>query len=320
MQLTYTPDSEMMNKVIAIAEKKGEIKAYFLNELNPNSRESLKEKSIYATLALEDRTLEEETVRAILDGRPILTSHNRTRQIKNTRKIYDQLNTYNPYSQDSFRKANLDLIAGLHESTGYRTGIQFNLQWTGFAKQTTDADEMVKGMKELFNYLQHSEDPMLIKSCLCHYAIQYHCPFEYENEIMSRLWQRLLLFKDQPLFEIIPWEKEVLSRWKEYYFSFPRQDWDPDPTSFINLMLEIIHNALVSILISCRRSVKPYDRIQYFYIKNQNRFSRKDYMLVHKNISAATASRDLDLGVELGFFSVHGQRAKTTYSCRKLLE
>jgi Fic family protein len=179
---------------------------------------------------------------------------------------------------------------------------------------------MNRGMKELFHYLRHGKDPLLIKSCLCHYAIQFYQPFEEDNEKMSRLWQTLLLMKEHPAFEFLPWEKEVLTRRKEYNSRLPGREQVRDVTEFVRYMLEIIDEALTALLASCRRSIRPIDRIRYFYTLHYQEFTRKDYMLVHKNISWATASRDLEKGVDLGFFEKFGQINQTRYKCQALFE
>ena len=174
---------------------------------------------------------------------------------------------------------------------------------------------MIEGMNELFHYLRHGKDPLLIKCCLCHYAIQFYQPFERENEKMSRLWQTLLLMKDHTSFEFLPWEKEILPEKKRYYSRLPGPGLNSDTSEFVKHMLGIIHTALSNMLESCRKSIRPIDRIRYFYNLGSSNFTRKDYMLVHKNISTATATRDLYLGVELGFFTRHGSENQSTYTC-----
>jgi Fic family protein len=55
------------------------------------------------------------------------------------------------------------------------------------------------------------------------------------------------------------------------------------------------------------------DRLSYFLEITDAAFSRKDYMRVFKEISTATASRDLKQGVELGLFEKEGDKTKTIY-------
>jgi predicted HTH transcriptional regulator len=51
------------------------------------------------------------------------------------------------------------------------------------------------------------------------------------------------------------------------------------------------------------RILKDTDRLNYFYRWAKEEYTRKDYMNVFKDISSATASRDLKKGVELDLFS-----------------
>ena len=55
------------------------------------------------------------------------------------------------------------------------------------------------------------------------------------------------------------------------------------------------------------------DRLEYYVSLNHIEFNRKDYMDIFKDISSATASRDLRKGVELGLFEKRGEKNKTTY-------
>ena len=55
------------------------------------------------------------------------------------------------------------------------------------------------------------------------------------------------------------------------------------------------------------------DRLTYFSEVCEPEFSRKDYMSIFKEISSATASRDLKQGVELGLFEKEGDKTKTIY-------
>jgi len=55
------------------------------------------------------------------------------------------------------------------------------------------------------------------------------------------------------------------------------------------------------------------DRLAYFSQLNQTEFSRKDYMNIFKEISSATASRDLKKGVEIRLFKKHGDKTNTIY-------
>jgi len=55
------------------------------------------------------------------------------------------------------------------------------------------------------------------------------------------------------------------------------------------------------------------ERLDYFREIGSQIFTRKDYMLVFQHISTATASRDLKIGVDNGFFTKDGDKTKTMY-------
>ncbi len=320
MRLTYTLGSEIIHLLTEIAEKKGEVKAYFLNRLEPRSREANKQDSVFATLHLQDHELTREQTKEILHFQSVRASRRRIREVKNTMRVYENLAAYQPFSQVSFKTAYQELQEEPGTTAAYRKDYTYVHHYKGYFGQSVPVKEMKTGMKEMFHYLRYGKDPLLVKSCLCHYAIQFYQPFDADNEKMSRLWQTLLLMKEHPSFEFLPWEMELLKHEKEYYTSLPGPDKKLDATEFVLYQLEIINQALTALLESCRRSVRPMDRIQYFYTLHQQSFTRKDYMLIHKNISTTTASRDLDLGVERGFFEKRGNNNQTKYRCRSLSE
>ena len=320
MRLTCKLGEEIICLLTEIAEKKGEAKAFILNQLEPRSREENRIDSVHATIYLQHRTLTRERTADIIGILSIKDPGNRIKEIKNTMAIYETLSTYNPLSQVSLKRAYLELLAKRNNKGSYRKEDVPVFYGTGQLGMSPPVKEMVKGMKELFHYLRHGKDPLLIKGCLCHYSIQLYQPFEMENEKMSRLWHTLLLMKEHPLFEFIPWEKEILTNRKVYYSSLPGPELNTDTSEFVKYMLGIINMALSDLLDSCRKSVKPMDRVRYFYTLGHSNFTRKDYMRIHRNISTATASRDLDLGVESGFFVKHGTYNQSSYKCHLMFE
>lgn len=318
MKLTYTLDPEIISILTAVAEKKGEVKAYFLNELKPQSRRKNKIDSVFATLCLDNSGLTREATKDILDSRSLNAPQHRILEVKQTMQVYEKLSDYNPISQDSFRRAHQDMLIEPDAEVAYRQDNILFYYNNGHLGLSVPVNKMKQGMNELFHYLRYGKDPLLIKSCLSHYSILYYQPFQEDNEKMSRLWQSLLLMKEHPSFEFLPWEKEILNQKKQFNATLPDKERDGNATEFVRFMLKIIDKALTTLLESCRRLVRPLDRIRYFYTLQHASFTRKDYMLVHKNISQATATRDLDLGVELGFFERHGSNNQTKYTCHPL--
>jgi Fic family protein len=78
-------------------------------------------------------------------------------------------------------------------------------------------------------------------------------------------------------------------------------------------MLGVINRSLEELLNFTNRTLTEKDRLEYFLSLNKREFTRKDYMKVFKDISGATASRDLKKGVEQNLFEKIGDKNKTRY-------
>ncbi|WP_396183199.1 hypothetical protein [Flavobacterium sp.] len=78
-------------------------------------------------------------------------------------------------------------------------------------------------------------------------------------------------------------------------------------------MLGVIEKSLESLLSYNNRILKDIDRLEYFLKLGTKEFTRKDYMNVFKDLSSATASRDLKKGMELHLFERIGVLNKTKY-------
>jgi Fic family protein len=78
-------------------------------------------------------------------------------------------------------------------------------------------------------------------------------------------------------------------------------------------MLSVIDKSLESLLNYNNRILKDLDRLEYFIKLGVKEFTRKDYMNIFKDLSSATASRDLKKGIELNMFESVGNLNKTKY-------
>jgi len=97
------------------------------------------------------------------------------------------------------------------------------------------------------------------------------------------------------------------------YKSLALSDHAGKSTHFIEYMLDIINKSLEELLHFNNRILKDVDRLGHFIKTGMKEFTRKDYMDVFKDISSATASRDLKKGVELKMLKKTGNKNKTMY-------
>jgi Fic family protein len=82
-------------------------------------------------------------------------------------------------------------------------------------------------------------------------------------------------------------------------------------------MLSILDEALDKLLDYNNRALKYVERLDYFISQCEGEFSRKDYMNLFKELSPATASRDLKKGVDNGLLKKKGNKTKTIYTIIK---
>ena len=172
-------------------------------------------------------------------------------------------------------------------------------------------------MKDLFSFLQEQDEIALIKSCVFHYEMEFIHPFMDGNGRMGRLWQTVILMKEYPVFEFLPFETLISKNSNDYYKALAKSDSEGKSTQFIEYMLNIIDESLNSLLNYNNRILKDTDRIDYFIHLGTREFSRKDYMNLFTEISSATASRDLKKGIDLGHWKKEGNKKTTVYQIIK---
>jgi Fic family protein len=116
-----------------------------------------------------------------------------------------------------------------------------------------------------------------------------------------------------PIFEFLPFETLISKKQEEYYKALAESDRAGKSTKFIEYMLGVIDDSISELLDFNNRTLNEKDRLEYYISLDKTEFTRKDYMDVFKDISSATASRDLKKGVELNLFQKIGEKNKTVY-------
>jgi Fic family protein len=131
---------------------------------------------------------------------------------------------------------------------------------------------------------------------------------------MGRLWQTLILMQQYPVFEYLPVETLIKENQAAYYNALGKSDKTGSSTPFIEFMLAIILQTLEQLLQPQNRTITATERIELFKDKIKGaEFSRKDYLQNFKEISQATASRDLKKAVEENILLKFGENRMTKY-------
>jgi Fic family protein len=314
MQPPYEITSNILRLITSISEKIGEVNANLLNKPSPKLRKQNRIKSIHSSLKIEGNTLTVEQITALLENKRVIGPKKDMIEVLNAIKIYENLENYNPNKEKSFLKAHQHLMESLIENAGkYRNQSVGIVKGSKVEHLAPPFGNVPYLMKDLFEYLQKSDEIELIKSCVFHYEMEFIHPFLDGNGRMGRLWQTLILMEKYPVFEFIPFETLISNDQEKYFKALAESDKSGKSTKFIEYMLNVIDNSISELLDFNNRTLHQKERLDYYVSLNKTEFTRKDYMDIFKDISSATASRDLKKGAELNLFNKVGEKNKTIY-------
>jgi Fic family protein len=102
------------------------------------------------------------------------------------------------------------------------------------------ADKVPALMNNLYDYLNHYDENILIKSCVFHYEFEFIHPFSDGNGRMGRLFQTCLLAIEEELFYYLPVESIIKKKQQAYYDAISRSNQEGASTIFIEFMLDAI--------------------------------------------------------------------------------
>ena len=314
MKPPYEITSSILKLVTSISEKIGEVNANLLNKPSPKLRKQNRIKTIHSSLKIEGNTLTEEQITALLEKKRVIGPKKDVVEVINAIKIYENLDKYNPSDEKSFLKAHLNLMETLIVEAGkYRKQSVGIIKGSKVEHLAPPSGNVPYLMKNLFNYVKKSDEIELIKSCVFHYEMEFIHPFVDGNGRMGRLWQTLILMEKYPIFEFLPFETLISNDQEKYYSALAESDKSGKSTKFIEYTLGVIDISIGELLNFNNRTLNEKDRLEYFISLNKTEFTRKDYMNIFKDISSATASRDLKKGTESNIFKKTGERNKTVY-------
>lgn len=314
MKPPYEITPKILKLIASISEKIGEVNANFLNKPSPKLRKQNRIKTIHSSLKIEGNTLTEGQITALLENKRVIGPKKDVAEVLNAIEIYEHLEQYNPTNEKSFWKAHQILMKSLIKDAG-----KYRRQSIGIVKGSKvehlapPFENVPFLMKDLFEYLKKSDEIQLIKSCVFHYEMEFIHPFLDGNGRMGRLWQTLILMEKYPVFEFLPFETLISNDQDKYYKALAESDKSGQSTKFIEYMLNVIDISISELLKFNNRTLNEKDRLEYFVSLNKSEFTRKDYMDIFKDISSATASRDLKKGAELNLFEKIGEKNKTIY-------
>ena len=314
MKPPYDITTTILKLISAISEKIGQINAVYLEKQSPQLRKQNRIKTIHSSLQIEGNTLTEEQITAIVENKRVLAPQKDITEVLNAIEVYSKISNFKPYSEKSFLEAHKFLMNSLLENNGkYRKSSVGIVKGTQLKHLAPPAENVPFLIKNLFDYIKNSDELTLIKACVFHYEIEFIHPFLDGNGRMGRLWQTVLLTNEYPVFEFLPIESTINLTQDKYYKALEISDKEGKSNVFIEYMLNVIDKSLFDLLQSRTKKLTDLERLNYFISNSKKEFSRIDYIKFFKDISTATASRDLKKGVTLNLFLKVGDKNKTIY-------
>ncbi len=309
---------QINNLVADISRLLGGLEATTVTIQSPKLRKKNRIKTIKSTLAIEGNTLTEEQITAILDGKRVLGAEKELIEVQNAIELYDRIDEFKSHRTRDFLRAHKILMNNLVATAGkFRSknvGVLAGTKVKHLAPKPLMVPELIS--KTFIWYKAEKELHPLILSSIIHYEIEFIHPFEDGNGRIGRFWQALILTEYDQFFKYVPIENMIEKNQDKYYEVLEVADKAGDSTLFVEFMLSIIKKSLTELSKDLVGITNTFiDRIEKARIHfKDNDFSRKDYMELFRDISTATASRDLKDGVDQKILQKKGEKNKTRYN------
>ena len=245
----YTITSTVLKLVAAISEYLATLMAagtLSTESLSPQLRRKNRIQTIHASLAIENNTLSLEQVTDIIDGKAVLGPPRDIQEVRGAVAAYEKLENWTPHSLQDMLAAHALLMHGLVERPGQLRSASVGVfQGSKVIHMAPPAHLVHEHLQSLLQWLHTTDEHPLITSCVFHYEFEFIHPFDDGNGRMGRLWQTLILSKWKPLLAYLPVETIVRNRQNAYYSSLGQADAQGEATTFIEFMLQALHDTLL---------------------------------------------------------------------------
>ena len=286
----------------------------------PTLRRSNRVRTIRDSLAIEGNTLTLEQATTVLEGKHVAAPARDILELQNASAVYESLPELIPHRLKDILRAHRILMKGLIPSAGrWRAGGVGIAKGDQIAHLAPPADRVNGLMKDLLRFARIDSTPMLVRSSVVHYEIEFIHPFADGNGRIGRLWHTLMLYRYHPAFEFVPIESLIREKQSDYYAVLGACDRAGNSTAFVEFGAALVEEALRRFLGNLKAEPStPSHRIEIAAARfGAQEFSRKDYAAVFPTLSTATASRDLRHGFEIGRLVRRGQKALTRYQFQR---
>lgn len=319
--MPYGPPFSISPRILslsnAISHILGELEGEKLDTQPLKLRKDNNIRTIHASLAIEGNTLSLAQVTDIVLGKRVVGLQQDIVEVKNALAVYEQFDKLNAVSMKDFLRAHRQLMNELIDDAGqWRSGSVGVFKGNAVTHVAPQSKRVPGLMKDLFDFLKNDkETPWILKSCVFHYELEFIHPFMDGNGRMGRLWQQVVLCRESDIFKVLTVEELIRASQAEYYRVLQDCDKRGDSTLFVEYSMEQILVALQKYREATRSPIfNSQSRLNYAKkILGSESFTRKNYLNVFKDISTATASRDLGFGVQTNILERFGEANQSKY-------
>ena len=202
-------------------------------------------RTIHGSLAIEGNMLSEEQVTAIINGRTVIAPIREIQEVRNALNAYELFPQLDAFDINDLLYAHGTIMKELKPDAGkFRTcsvGVYSDRGCIHIAPPPLNVPPL---MNNLFDWLAHAEDHLLIRASVFHYEFEIIHPFSDGNGRTGRLWQSLIMSKFNPIFADLPVENLVCAHQHEYYEAIAASTRQNESTPFITFMLRSILKTL----------------------------------------------------------------------------
>lgn len=259
---TYQPPFSITASIIRliaeISEAVGRLSALAEMERNLRLMHISRIRTIRGSLAIEGNTMTEAQVTAVLNGKKVLAKPREVQEVKNAIAAYDKLEKWHPEKRKDLLEAHKIIMRSLIDEVGvWRSGgvgVMAGLDVIHVAPPASLVSEL---MNDLLKWLKKTDQHPLVSSSVFHYEFEFIHPFSDGNGRIGRLWQTLILTRWNPIFSHIPVESMVHENQAEYYQVLQKSTEKSDSAPFIEFMLRMISDAILSVTPQAAPQVTP---------------------------------------------------------------
>jgi Fic family protein len=252
----YTITPKMIHLIAEIMKMIGQLS----NQDHLNHQPKLRRKnmisSIYSSLAIEQNGLTLKQVSDIVNGKLVIGEMRDIVEVKNAIRVYDELFKINPFDIKHLLKYHGIMMESLIDDAGqFRKGEEGVFEDDRAIFMAPPAERVPSLMRDLFDYLIHDDEHILIKSCVFHYEFEFIHPFSDGNGRMGRLFQTCLLASKEKVFAYLPVESIIKERQQAYYQAISSCHQKGNSNDFIEFMLDAILETIKQTLKSSEQDI-----------------------------------------------------------------